>query len=179
MANRTIVRVLAAAAAVAIAATGCSGQPTAPPTPPATVKAGPAPAPEPKRCPVTVANGNGPPGEQPSSLNHGNGRLWTVLPPDGVDRGGPPEPDGSTGQKYPWWTVGTSGDLSIKGRRLDAAVATPLRTRVDSGVPMTPFAKVPGGRFWSSGIYFPTEGCWQVTGRVGATSLTFVVLMAN
>jgi hypothetical protein len=54
-----------------------------------------------------------------------------------------------------------------------AAVATPLRTRVNSGVPLTPFAEVAGGRFWSSAISFPAEG-W-----VGATSLTFVVLMAT
>jgi hypothetical protein len=29
------------------------------------------------------------------------------------------------------------------------------------------------------GFSFPTDGCWQITGRVGAASLTFVVLMAN
>jgi len=28
-----------------------------------------------------------------------------------------------------------------------------------------------------SGITFPTEGCWQVTGRVGEASLTFVALV--
>ena len=91
----------------------------------------------------------------------------------------PPEPDGSTGQKYGWWTVGTKGGLAIEGRRLDAVAPAPLRARVNRGWPQTPFADVPGGRFWSSAVSFPTEGCWQVTGRVGATSLTFVVLMPN
>jgi hypothetical protein len=128
---------------------------------------------------VTIANGHGPPGERPSSYHHGNGVLWTDLLPHGIDRGGSPEPDGSTSQKYPWWTVGTEGGLTIEGRRLDAAVASPLRARINPGVPETPFAEVPGGRFWSSGIYFPTAGCWQVTGRVGSTRLTFVVFMAN
>jgi hypothetical protein len=58
----------------------------------------------------------------------------------------------STSQKYPWWTVGTEGDLAIDGRRLDAAVASPLRALVNSGLPDTPFAEVPGGHFWSSAI---------------------------
>jgi hypothetical protein len=128
---------------------------------------------------VTIANAKAPPGERPSSLHHGNSALWTVLPPAGIDRGGTPEPDGSTSQKYPWWTVGTEGELAIEGRRLDTAAASPLRARVNSGEPDTPFATVPGGRFWSSAISFPTEGCWQVTGHVGSTSLTVVVFMAE
>jgi hypothetical protein len=57
---------------------------------------------------------------------HGNGALWTVLPPDGIDTGGTPEPDGSTSKMYPWWTVGTTGELTIQGRWVDASAA-PLR----------------------------------------------------
>jgi hypothetical protein len=156
-----------AVAALVLRVVGCGRQPPAP----ATSRPGP--------CPVTIANGVGPPGEDPSSSYHGNGALWTGLPDDGIDRGGTPEPDGSTSQKYPWWTVGTEGDLAIEGHRLDAAAPSPLRARINRGWPETPFAEVRGGRFWSSAVYFPTEGCWQVTGRVGATSLTFVVLMAH
>jgi hypothetical protein len=179
MANGTVVRMLGAAAAIAMAVAACT------PRAPASPARAPAPAPgaaraaDPDQCPVTIANGNGPPGERPSADFHGNGRLWTTLPPDGIDRGGNPEADGSTSQKYPWWTVGTEGGLSIEGRRLDAAAPTPLRARVNSGEPETPFAEVPGGRFWSSASYFPTAGCWQVTARVGATSLTFVVFMPD
>jgi hypothetical protein len=73
--------------------------------------------------------------------------------------------------------VGTTGELTIQGRRVDAP-APPLRARWGSGAPETAFAEVAGGRFWASGIWFPTEGCWQVTGRVGHTRLTLVVLMA-
>ena len=29
--------------------------------------------------------------------------------------------------------------------------------------------------FDASGVMFPTEGCWQVTGRVGPVTLTFVI----
>ena len=162
---------MVAVAALVLGVVGCGRQPQAPAAAPATSRPG--------SCPVTIANGDGPPGEDPSSSYHGNGALWTGLPDDGIDRGGTPEPDGSTSQKYPWWTVGTEGDLAIEGHRLDAAAPSPLRARINRGWPETPFAEVRGGRFWSSAVYFPTEGCWQVTGRVGATSLTFVVLMAN
>jgi len=31
--------------------------------------------------------------------------------------------------------------------------------------------------FQASGVIFPTEGCWQVTGRVGTASLTFVTVV--
>jgi hypothetical protein len=178
MATRTGTRTVALAAALAVVVVGCSRQPQATPTPAPTSQPVAAPAADPKRCPVTIANGNGPPGERPSPDHHGNGALWTGLPPDGIDNGGTPEPDGSTSQKYPWWTVGTTGELTIQGRRVDAS-APPLRARINSGMPETAFAEVAGGRFWSSGIYFPTEGCWRVTGRVGRASLTFVVFMAN
>jgi hypothetical protein len=178
MATRTGTRTVALAAALAVVVVGCSRQPQATPTPAPTSQPVAAPPADPKRCPVTIANGNGPPGERPSPQYQGNGALWTMLPPDGIDNGGTPEPDGSTSQKYPWWTVGTSGELTIQGRRVDAWAA-PLRARINSGVPETPFAEIAGGRFWSSGILFPTGGCWQVTGRVGGTSLTFVVFMAN
>jgi hypothetical protein len=181
MANQTIVRILGVAAALAVATAGCTARAPAAPGPAAapTATAVAVAAAGPDRCPVTIANGNGPPGERPSPDFHGNGRLWTTLPRDGIDRGATPEPDGSTSQKYPWWTVGTEGGLAIAGRRLDAPAPTPLRARVNSGEPETAFAEVPGGRFWSSGLFFPTAGCWQVTARVGATSLTFVVFMPN
>src|SRR5215470_3793210 len=59
-------------------------------------------------CAVTIANGNAPPGEQPSALHHGNGSLWVVLWPEGkvvFEPGGPGsvEPDGSLSMKFPWW----------------------------------------------------------------------------
>jgi hypothetical protein len=177
MATRTVRRTLALAAALAVVV-GCSRQPRATPTPAATSQPVVAPAADPKRCPVTIPNGNGPPGEQPSPTYYGNGRLWTGLAPNGIDNGGTLEPDGSISQKYGWFTVGTMGGLTIQGRRVDAS-APPPRARINSGVPETPFATVPGGRFWASSIYFPTEGCWQVTGRVGRTSLTFVVFVAK
>ena len=180
MARPTVMRMLAAGAALSMVLMGCARQPQATPTPQSVA----APAPDPKQCPVTIPNGNGPPGEPPgepgSSPYHGNGVLWAGLATDdGIERGGAPQPDGSTTQRYLWWAVGPEGGLAIEGRRLDTAAAPRLQASIYSGVPDTPFADVPDGHFWASAINFPTEGCWQVTGRVGTSSLTFVVFMAN
>ena len=63
------------------------------------------------------------------------------------------------------WLRGVSGTLRITGRRLDA-VAPPLRSEVPSGY---------GDRgFQASYVIFPTPGCWEVTGSVGESSVTFV-----
>jgi hypothetical protein len=117
-------------------------------------------------CPVTPPNGNTPPGETHAPEYHGNGALFTVLWPDGNILMGPQnvEPDGSLSMKFAWWR-GMKGQLMIEGRRLDA-VAPPLRADIpdgygDSGVQ-------------ASALIFPTEGCWEVTGRVGDAALTFV-----
>jgi hypothetical protein len=51
---------------------------------------------------------------------------------------------------------------------LDGA-APPLSTSIPDGYGPTGFQ--------ASGVTFPTEGCWEVTGRVGNASLTFVTLV--
>ena len=122
-------------------------------------------------CPVTRANGLGPPGEERSPNHHGNGKIWTVLWPDGLIEFGAGRPgsiseDGVLGMKFPWWRgEGVRGRLSISGRRLDAQ-APPA------------FGQVPEGYgdsgFQASSVLFPTEGCWEITGSVGDIDLTFV-----
>jgi len=113
-----------------------------------------------------------PPGVEPDALfgaasSHGNGQLWVGgLGDDGVivwSR----EADGSIDYKLGWWRA-TQGELRITGRRLDAP-APAVRAHVPSGYGPTGFQ--------ASGVSFPTEGCWQVTGQVGATTLTFVTLV--
>jgi hypothetical protein len=117
-------------------------------------------------CPVTAPNGNTPPNETYAPEYHGNGGLFTVLWPAGNILMGPQnvEPDGSLSMKFVWWR-GEKGQLTIEGRRLDAA-APPLRVDIpdgygDSGIQAT-------------ALIFPAEGCWEVTGRVGDAALTFV-----
>ncbi len=66
-----------------------------------------------------------------------------------------------------WWR-GVKGKLAITGPRLDAK-APPLTADVPDGY---------GRRgFQPSGISFPTDGCWEVTGAVGEVKLTFVTLI--
>lgn len=122
-------------------------------------------------CPVTRANGLGPPGEKRSPKHHGNGKIWTVLWPDGLIEFGEGRPgsigdDGVLAMKFPWWRgEGVRGRLRISGRRLDGE-APPA------------FGEVPDGYgdsgFQASSILFPTEGCWEITGSVGDIELTFV-----
>ena len=113
-------------------------------------------------CAVTHPNGNPPPGSPPSPHVHGNGTIWVALSSDGkldLQQGS----DGQWATKVIWYTA-VRGELKITGRRLDAK-SSPLRG-FSSGV---------GIGTWGSGIYFPTEGCWEVTGAVGDKKLTFVV----
>lgn len=117
-------------------------------------------------CPVTLPNGNTPPGEQPSPSFLGNGALWTGLWPDGKVLIAPQniQDDGSLAMKFFWWR-GVRGALTIEGKRLDAP-APPLRSYIPDGYGDTGFQ--------ATSIIFPTEGCWEVTGKVGESALTFV-----
>ena len=125
-------------------------------------------------CVVTLPNRMHNPGETPScagrvlsnpySGNHGNGKLWTLLPTDGKLLIAP-EKDGFLQMKFPWWRA-VCGRLTITGRRLDAP-AGPLRADVPAGYGETGFQ--------ASGVYFPSEGCWEITGKAADAELTFVV----
>lgn len=125
-------------------------------------------------CPVTMPNGSVPPGESSSPLFFGNTVLWTSLSSQGQVKFGPGNPgeigsDGSLSIRWSWWR-GVQGNLAIEGKRLDGA-APPLKAIVPDGFGLTGFQ--------TSTLVFPTDGCWQVTGRVGAPSLTFVTLVVQ
>lgn len=73
---------------------------------------------------------------------------------------------GSMKMKYPWFRAEElAGKLTVTGRRLDAS-APPLSARIPNGYSDTGFQ--------ATQLTFPTEGCWEITGKVGDTSLTFV-----
>ena len=127
-------------------------------------------------CPRTVIShaigpmGGSPAGNVPQTSAYGNGKLFVwaldvhgtiVAPPDMVNR------DGSIGWKFPWMRM-IPGSLTITGRRLDAP-APPLKSYVPFGYGHTGFQ--------ASGVTFPSEGCWQITGKVDHTSVTFVNLV--
>jgi len=76
---------------------------------------------------------------------------------------------GAVDMKFPWWRgPGVIGTLTVRGRRLDAA-APPLIARIPDGYG--------DAGFQATGLIFPTTGCWEVTGRAGSASLTFVTLV--
>jgi hypothetical protein len=132
----------------------------------------------PHECPVTIPNGSVPPGERVAGNHHGDGKLWLVLPARGELVAVPPgagsedwvttdvRADGSVGMKFGWTRgPGISGRLEVTGRRLDAPSA-PLTAEIQDYGPTG---------FQPSTLVFPTEGCWEVTGRAGDAELTFVL----
>jgi hypothetical protein len=130
-----------------------------------------------KRCPATRPSRVGPKGVSPAEFfgwgaSYGNGKLWVGgLWPGGVINADHQfvDANGAVGMKFGWWRA-VPGKLRITGRRLDA---TAPRAQGD----------VPDGYgetgFQASGVSFPTEGCWQITGKVGATTLSFVTFVVK
>jgi hypothetical protein len=125
-------------------------------------------------CPVTLPIGAAPSGQDrpfaSSALAFGNSQLWVVpIQEDGVIRADSRmiESDGSISTKFGWWRT-TPGTLTISGRRIDASAA-PLRADVPDGYGSTGFQ--------ASGVFFPTEGCWEITGAVGDATLSFVTFV--
>ena len=128
-------------------------------------------------CPVSEPNGAVPPGENPDFASNvlGNRASWVGLYPEGTvvfEPGGVGERsdlDGTFSMKF-WWWRGVKGRLQITGRRLDGDAAA-LRANVPDGYGDTGFQ--------STALIFPTPGCWEVTGRVGDASLTFVTRVVS
>ena len=167
------VRALFLALAAALVVAGCSAGSDDTDTRPAGETESPSLAsaapPRPGICPLTLPNERTPHGQANAGMNHGNGRLWTTMWPHNVliASGSYILPNGSVWIKWPWWRS-VRGRLSVTGRRLDAD-APALTADIPSGY---------GNRgFQPSGLTFPTEGCWRITGAVGDARLTFVTLV--
>lgn len=131
-----------------------------------------APAQSTPACAVTTPNGIAAGPEHPGRFGYGNRQvsigpfgLWpegtVVFKPGGA---GFVTRDGSLGMKF-GWQRGVRGQLRIEGHRLDAS-APPLRSEVPEGYGDLGFQP--------TYLIFPTPGCWEVTGRVGEASVTFV-----
>ena len=121
------------------------------------------------RCDVTLPNEKSSP-DRSAPDAYGNGSLSVSLPwPEGTvvfKPNGPGfvTPDRALSMKF-GWVRRIRGSLTIDGRRLDAD-ASPLQANIPGGYG-------PSG-FQSTALIFPTPGCWEVTGHVGNTALTFV-----
>lgn len=68
------------------------------------------------------------------------------------------------GVKVGWYRP-EGAELMITGRRLDGD-ASALDAHIPCCYP---------SRFQSSGLFFPTEGCWEVTAKAGDSELSFIV----
>jgi hypothetical protein len=183
--RHTFARLTGALAMVVLA--GCAAPSPSAPSPtasaPATAVASSAstappptsrPAVDADACPVTHPRRFvPPPGVSYAALfgadsSHGNGQLWVGgLSPSGAILITKPDPDGWLSWKFGWYRV-TPGRLTITGRRLDAS-APPARASVPDGYGDTGFQ--------STAVIFPTAGCWEITGTVGPTAITFVTLV--
>ena len=157
---------------------GRSGTPTrAVPSTTTVHSSGPITLADARHCPTTRPNAVGPKGVSPAEFfgwgaSYGNGKLWVGgLWPGGVINADLQfvDANGAVGMKFGWWRA-VPGKLRITGRRLDAP-APPAQGDVPDGYGETGFQ--------ASGVTFPTEGCWQITGKVGATTLSFVTFVVK
>ena len=136
--------------------------------------AGPVTMADAARCPVTIGHPLTTPWREQMfgwGSAAGNGKLWVGgLWPHGIIVLTPAflSPDGTMGMKFGWWRA-TSGYLTITGRRLDAPAPAATGNTNPGSYGLTGFN--------ASGVTFPTEGCWQVTGRVGAVTFSFVTFV--
>jgi hypothetical protein len=126
-----------------------------------------------RSCPLTLPNRSRPQdaSDWPARDSYGNGKLWTLFWPYNlvIATKGFLREEGVIHMKWPWWR-GVQGELTIAGRRLDAP-APPLTAEIPPGYGSSGFQP--------TGILFPTEGCWEVTGSVGDAKLTFVTLVVK
>src|SRR6516225_915377 len=75
-----------------------------------------------------------------------------------------------------WWGQMSDGGYKVLWVRPGQALNV-TGTRLD-GTSVALKAHIPGGyysSFQSSGLYFPSGGCWEVNARAGGQSLRFVV----
>jgi hypothetical protein len=108
---------------------------------------------------MTISNGDWP--VSFTETWYGNDALWAGLGPSTVGRWFA----GEGGNKV-LWVREIAGRLTVEGRRIDAD-APPLTVSVPDGY---------GDQgIQASGVVFPTEGCWEVVGKVAERELRFVV----
>ncbi len=123
-------------------------------------------------CPVTLPNGNRPPGQPRNVSWYGNGLLFAGLTSDGVNAFAPDDvdADGAIGDKLLWVTTPPWRTPTLSGERLDAP-APPLRVL---GMNQGSFSSAANPSYMSP-VNFPSAGCWRLRLRLDDLSLTYVV----
>ena len=121
-------------------------------------------------CPVTLPNHPAkPPFGVSRKLGYRQGQIAVELWPLGVTlvQKSDTQADGTLGVKVGWYRYG-HGRLTITATRLDK----PGRVRRTAATP-----GYGSTGFQSSGIDFPTGGCWKVTATVGHSHLSYVTVV--
>ena len=123
-------------------------------------------------CPVTLPNGNRPPGQPRSVPWYGNGLLWAGVEQNGVYSAPSSQvaADGSIGNKLLWVTTPPGAKPSLTGERIDAS-ARPLHV---AGVNTGAFSGAANPSHMTP-VEFPTAGCWRLRARLRDVSLVYVV----
>jgi hypothetical protein len=155
----------------AIAARSATSTPTPTGSTPACKPSRPEPVFVPTRSAPSV-----PPAYYKSSW-FGSARLWTMLSDDGeIWRHLPANPNGLS-QKTFWWSVNWESAaepeprITVSGRRLDAPGTFSFGPGTNAGADF--------GTAMLVGIDVPTVGCWEITGRYHAASLSFTALVED
>ncbi len=174
--------------AVPFAPAAAPATPTSTPAPTAVPTATPAGTPTatrevvalnpPASCPVTLPPD--PPFTPPSGARpyagefwYGTEALWTRLRADGTWQMA--HRDGAYFDKSFWWRRGydwraePEPALTVTGRRLDAPAPPLAASRATNGF------HGDLGSFMLVGVGLPAPGCWEITGRIAGTELSFVV----
>ncbi len=113
----------------------------------------------------------------PGIFWYGTEHLWTALQTNGVWDGLPHHEHGY-GQKIMWWS-----DLYVLKDELEPALVVSAK-RLDGKAPPFEFEGATNayakdiGDAMLTGVTFPTEGCWEVTGQYKKSGLIFVVWIA-
>ena len=138
-----------------------------------------------KDCPITVPQD--PPFTAPAPYSptspfpdyfwYGTNSLWTLVPNSGVWPGLPFDGKGY-GQKVFWWREGyvwteePEPEITVTAERLDASAST-----FEAFGGTNAYASDIGSAMLT-GVEFPTQGCWKVTGKYKDAELSFVVWVA-
>lgn len=147
----------------------------------------------PESCPVTKPDHSFvPPYPYPAEISGGSWfgtyRLWTNLPSSGIwTVASFSTIDPASGNKVEWWRYAKVGwwrqgydwrvegtpKLKVAGRRLDST--TPPLVADKANAVGIHYPKI----YMMNSLYFPTVGCWEITGRYEDDELTFVVWVAK